>query len=171
MGGYVAFEFVHLYPARVRALVLAGTRAPADNEQEKEGRRQQVKQMLADGMDGIANGSLSRLLCGKTLAEKPEVVARVREMIQRASPNGSAASQLGMAERRDYSEELAGINVPTLVIVGRDDSIRPVADAEFMQAAIANSRLEIIADAAHMTNMEQPLVFNQALLDFARSIH
>jgi len=166
MGGYVAFEFVDLFPTRVKALVLAGTRAPADNEQERQAREQQVDQMLAKGMNGIAEASLPKLLAPRTHAEKPEVVALVREMILRADPHGAAAAQRGMAARRDYSDDLAGIEVPTLVIVGRDDPIRPVADAEFMHARIPGSRLEIIEDAAHMTNMEQPSVFNQALLGF-----
>lgn len=164
MGGYVAFEFVHLFPARVRALVLAGTRAPADNEQEKQAREQQVEQMLAEGMNGIAEATLPKLLAPQTLAQKPNVVGRVRDMILRANPHGAAAAQRGMAERRDYSDDLSSINVPTLVIVGRDDPIRPVADAEFMHDRIRDSRLEIIEDAAHMTNMEQPELFNAALL-------
>lgn len=166
MGGYVAFDFVHLFPARVKALVLAGTRAPADNEPEKQARLQQVEQMLATGMNGIAEASVPKLLAPRTLAEKPEVVARLREMILRANPEGAAAAQRGMAARRDYSDDLSGINVPTLVIVGRDDPIRPVADAEFMHDRIRGSRLEIIESAAHMTNMEQPQVFNRALLRF-----
>ena len=62
MGGYVAFEFVHLFPSRVRALVLAGTRAPADNEQEKQVRAQQAEQMLATGMNDIAEATLPKLL-------------------------------------------------------------------------------------------------------------
>lgn len=171
MGGYVAFEFDHLLPARVRALVLAGTRAPADNEQEKQARLQQVEQMLSAGMDGIAETTLPKLLAPRTLAEKPKVVGRVREMILRADPQGAAAAQRGMAERRNYSDDLAGIDVPTLVIVGRDDPIRPVADAEFMHERIRNSRLEIIEDAAHMTNMEQAAVFNRALINFLKLIH
>jgi pimeloyl-ACP methyl ester carboxylesterase len=171
MGGYVAFEFVHLFPTRARALVLAGTRAPADNEQERQTRLQQVKQMLAKGMSGIAEASLPKLLAPRTLAEKPEVVARLREMILRADPQGASAAQRGMAARRDYSDDLAVINVPTLVVVGCQDPIRPVADAEFMHDRIRESNLEIIEDAAHMTNMEQPIVFNQALLEFLESIH
>lgn len=166
MGGYVAFEFVHLFPTRVRALVLAGTRALADNEQERQARLQQVEQMIAKGMSGIAEASLPKLLAPPTFAEKPEVVTRVREMILRADPQGSAAAQRGMAARRDYSDDLADIEVPTLVIVGRDDPIRPVADAEFMHDRIPGSRLEIIEDAAHMTNMEQPEAFNRALFGF-----
>ena len=166
MGGYVAFEFVHLFPRRVQALVLAGTRAPADNEQERQARLQQVEQMLAKGMSGIAEASLPKLLAPRTLAEKPDVVSRLREMILRADPRGAAAAQRGMAARRDYSNELSNINIPTLVIVGRDDPIRPVADAKFMHDRIRESSLKIIEDAAHMTNMEQPEVFNQALKKF-----
>jgi 3-oxoadipate enol-lactonase len=166
MGGYVAFEFVHLFPMRVRAMVLAGTRAPADNEQEKQARAQQVEQMLAKGMAEIAEASLPKLLAPRTLAEKPAVTARVRDMILRADPKGAAAAQRGMAARRDYSVDLPGINVPVLIVVGRQDSIRPVADAEFMHRGLSNSRLEIIEDAAHMTNMEQPEIFNRALQEF-----
>jgi 3-oxoadipate enol-lactonase len=166
MGGYVAFEFVHLFRARVRGLVLAGTRAPADNEQEKAGREQQVQTMLRAGMVPISIATLPKLLAPRTLAEKPSVVKEVRRMITQANPKGAAAAQRGMAARRDYTDDLAKINVPTLIIVGREDSIRPVADAEFMHTGIRDSQLEIIEDAAHLTNMEQPVVFNDILLRF-----
>jgi pimeloyl-ACP methyl ester carboxylesterase len=166
MGGYVAFDFVHLFRSRARALVLAGTRAPADNVQEKQAREQQAQKILAEGMSGIAEATLSKLLAPRTLAEKPGVVARVREMILHADPRGAAAAQRGMAARRDYSEDLPKLDLPALIIVGREDPIRPLADAEFMQEGIRNSRLEIIEDAAHMTNMEQPEVFNRALAKF-----
>src|SRR6267154_1033405 len=141
---------------RLQSLVLAGTRAPADNEQEKQARFQQVEQMLANGMTGIAEASLPKLLSSRTLAQEPEVVARVREMILRAAPEGAAAAQRGMAARRDYSDDLTNIKAPALVIVGREDPIRPVADAEFMHRALSGSALVIIEVAAHMTNMEQP---------------
>lgn len=166
MGGYVAFEFVHLFPERASALVLAGTRAPADNEEERAGREQQVQTMLQAGMVPISIATLPKLLAARTRAEKPEVVKRVREMITRADPKGAATAQRGMAARRDYTEDLPETNVPTLIIVGREDSIRPIADAEFMQRGIRNSRLEIIDDASHLTNMEQPGVFDGLLIGF-----
>lgn len=169
MGGYVAFEFVQLFTARVVGLVLAGTRAPADNEQEKAGREQQVQTMLRAGMVPISIATLPKLLASRTLAEKPDVVKRVRAMITRSDPKGAAGAQRGMAARRDYSEDLSKINVPALIIVGREDSIRPVADAEFMHRGIRDSRLEIIEDAAHMTNIEQPEIFNRVLIEFLES--
>lgn len=170
MGGYVAFEFIHLFPTRVRGLVLAGTRAPADNEQEKAGREQQVQTMLRAGMVPISIATLPKLLAKQTLTEKPDVVKRVRTMITRSDPKGAAAAQRGMAARRDYSADLPKIDVPTLIIVGREDSIRPIADAEFMQQGIQKSHLEIIEDAAHMTNMEQAEAFNRALLTFLKQL-
>jgi pimeloyl-ACP methyl ester carboxylesterase len=163
MGGYVAFEFLHLFPQRVGGLVLAGTRAPADNAQEKQAREEQAQRILAEGMTGIAEATLPKLLAPRTLTEKPDVARRVREMISRAKPQGAAAAQRGMAARRDYSDDLSRIRVPTLVIVGRDDPIRPVSDAEFMHDRIQGSQLEVIENAAHMTNLEQPEIFNRAL--------
>ncbi len=122
--------------------------------------------MLARGMGEVADATLRKLLAPRTLAEKPAVTARVRDMILRADPKGAAAAQRGMAARRDYSVDLPGINVPVLIVVGRQDSIRPVADGEFMHQRLSNSRLEIIEDAAHMTNMEQPGIFNRVLQEF-----
>jgi pimeloyl-ACP methyl ester carboxylesterase len=170
MGGYAAFEFAHLFPSRVRGLVLAGTRAPADNEQERTGREQQVQTMLRAGMVPISIATLSKLLAERTRAEKPDVVKRVRAMITRADPKGASAAQRGMAARRDYTEDLSNINAPTLIIVGREDPIRPVSDAEFMHERISNSQLEIIEDAAHMTNMEQPEVFNRVMVSFLNGL-
>ena len=170
MGGYVAFEFAHLFPSRVRGLVLAGTRAPADNEQEQAGREQQIQTMLRAGMVPISIATVSKLLAPRTLADKPDVVKRVRKLITGSDPKGAAAAQRGMAARRDYSDDLPNIKAPTLIIVGREDPIRPVADAEFMRERIPNSRLEIIEDAAHMTNMEQPKVFNDGLVSFLNEL-
>lgn len=170
MGGYVAFDFARLFPGKVRGLVLAGTRASADTEPEKQARGQQVELMLDQGMQPVADASLPKLLSLRTLNEKPEVAERVRQMILKSDPVATAAAQRGMAARRDYVDELADITAPTLIIVGRDDRIRPVADAEFMHERISNSRLEIIENAAHMTNMEQAEQFNRALLEWLGTV-
>lgn len=166
MGGYVAFEFMHLFPERVRGLVLAGTRAPADSEEEKAAREQQVQTMLHAGMVPISVATVPKLLAPKTISDQPDVVKQVRAMITSTHPVVAAAAQRGMAARRDYVDDLEKIDVPTLIIVGRDDPIRPVADSEFMQQRIRNSKLVIVEDAAHLTNMEQPELFNSSLMEF-----
>jgi len=169
MGAYVGFELVSLFPSRVHALVLAGARAQGPDDAEKKSREEKARLVLAEGMTGLADEMLPQLLAAKTLAEKPDVVARVREMIGNTNPRGAAAAQRGMAARRDYSDGLHEINAPTLIIAGRDDAIRTPKDAELIHNGIRNSRLETVDDAGHLTNIEQPDVFNRALLGFLTS--
>lgn len=170
MGGYVALEFAQQFPQRVRALVLAGTRAPADSDQEKAAREQQVETMLRAGMVPISVATVPKLLAPTTVSAKPDVVKRVREMVTGTHPLVAAAAQRGMAARRSYVSDLPAIEVPALIIVGREDPIRPVADSEFLHERIRNSQLLVIEDAAHLTNMEQPEEFNQAVLGFLQQL-
>ena len=169
MGAYVALEMVSLFPSRVGALVLAGARAQGPDEAEKKSREQKARLVLAEGMTGLADEMLPQLLAARTLAEKPDVVARVREMIRNTNPRGAAAAQRGMAARRDYSDGLHEIGAPTLIIAGRDDAIRTANDAELIHNRIRKSRLETIDDAGHLMNLEQPMIFNRALLGFLTS--
>jgi 3-oxoadipate enol-lactonase len=65
---------------------------------------------------------------------------------------------------------LPTINIPTLVIVGRQDEFTPVAKAEELQQSLQNCKLVIIEDAGHMPNLEHPEEFNIAVLDFLEGI-
>lgn len=170
MGAYVTFEFAHLFPSRVLALILAGARAQGPNDAEKKSREEKAQQVLVEGMSGMAEGIIPQMLAAKTLAEKPEVIERVRGMIASTSANGAAAAQRGMAARRDYALDLEGISVPTLIIAGREDAVRKPDDAEFIHHRIKDSRLETIDDAGHLMNMEQPEVFNRALFTFLEAL-
>jgi len=71
-----------------------------------------------------------------------------------------------MAARRDYSNDLTDIEAPTLIFAGREDAIRKAEDGEFIHRGIKNSHLEIIDDGGHLMNMEQPEIFNKALLGY-----
>jgi pimeloyl-ACP methyl ester carboxylesterase len=166
MGCYVAFEFLNLFPGRVEALVLCGPRAQGPDDAEKKSREEQAQRVLAEGMQFAVASISTNLLAQKTVTEKPEVVARVSDMVLHTDPHGAAAAQRGMAARRDYSDELANITVPTLIIAGREDGVRKPEDAEFIHGSIRGSQLVTIDDAGHLMNMEQPEVFNRALIDF-----
>ena len=173
MGCYVAFEFAHLFPARVSGLVLAGGRCEGPDKAEKQSREQQARRVLEQGFAPSVESILQSLLAPQTLADKPEVVARVREMVAKTDPRGAAAAQRGMAARRDFCRDLPQISVPTLILAGRDDGVRKPIDAETIHRGIKDSRLEIIKAAGHLMNMEQPEVFNQVVwhwLDSMRSL-
>jgi 3-oxoadipate enol-lactonase len=166
MGGYVALAFYRLFPSRVRALILADTRAQADTDEGKHNRTLQAEKILAEGMATIADSMLPKLLVPETVSKRPEVVKSIRDMMVRMKPEGAAAALLGMAERDDQTELLPQINVPALILVGREDAITPPEDSERMHDAIAGSRLKIIENAGHLSNLEKPEQFNQVLVEF-----
>ena len=169
MGGYVALAFYKQLPSRVRALVLADTRAHGDTEEGKQTRAQQAEKALNEGMAGIADAMLPKLLTPETVSKRPEVVKRVRDMMVKTKPEGAAAALHGMAEREDQTSLLAKITVPALIMVGAEDAITPVADSEKMHAAIPGSRLVVIENAGHVSNVERTEQFNDALLSFLKT--
>jgi pimeloyl-ACP methyl ester carboxylesterase len=168
MGGYVTLAFYKQFPSRVRGLVLADTRAQADTEEAKQTRAQQAEKALSEGMAGIADAMLPKLLTPETVSKRPEIVKRVRDMMLKTKPEGAAAALLGMAEREDQTELLSRITAKTLIIVGAEDVITPVADSEKMHIAIAGSRLVVLESAGHVSNLERTGEFNDALMDFLR---
>ena len=168
MGGYVALAFYKQFPSRVRAVVLADTRAQADTEEAKQTRAQQAEKALSEGMAGIADAMLPKLLTPETVSKRPEVVKRVRDMMLKTKPEGAAAALLGMAEREDQTELLSRVTSPTLILVGAEDAITPVADSEKMRDCIAGSRLVVLENAGHVSNLERTEQFNEALLKFLR---
>jgi 3-oxoadipate enol-lactonase len=168
MGGYVVLAFYKQFPSRVRGLILADTRAQADTEEGKQTRAQQAEKALGEGMAGIADAMLPKLLTPETVSKRPEIVKRVRDMMLKTKPEGAAAALLGMAEREDHTELLPKITAKTLIIVGAEDVITPAADSEKMHNAIAGSRLVVLESAGHVSNLERTEEFNEALTDFLR---
>ena len=166
MGGYVALAFYRLFPERVRALVLADTRPQADTDEARRTREETALTALSEGMRPIADTMLPKLVAPATSEAASAVVERVREMILSTKPEGAAAALRGMAVRRDQTELLTEIDVPTLILVGSEDVITPPQDSETMHAAIRGSRLLLIKDAGHVSNLERPGEFNHALEQF-----
>jgi 3-oxoadipate enol-lactonase len=168
MGGYVALAFYKQFPSRVRALVLADTRAQADTEEAKQTRAQQAEKALSEGMAGIADAMLPKLLTPETVSKRPEIVKRVRDMMLKTKPEGAAAALFGMAERNDSTELLSRITTKTLILVGAEDPLTPPADSEKMHNAIAGSSLIVLENASHVSNLERTAEFNEALMSFLR---
>jgi 3-oxoadipate enol-lactonase len=170
MGGYVALAFCRAFTERVRALVLADTRAGADTDEVRRTREENARRALAEGMAPIADAMLPKLLSAETLEHRPEVVGRVREMMLATKPEGAAAALRGMALRRDQTDLLREIEAPTLIVVGGEDAVTPPAEAEAMRGAIKDSRLVRIEGAGHLSNVERPEEFDLALADFLRGL-
>jgi 3-oxoadipate enol-lactonase len=166
MGGYAALALVRRHPDRIRALVLADTRAGADSAEARATRAAQAEKVRREGAATIADAVLPKLLGTTSHQQRPELVARVRRTIESNPPRGIADALAGLAARADSTPTLREIRVPTLVIVGEEDTITPPAEAEALQRGIAGSRLATIPRAGHLANLENPAEFNHRLRTF-----
>jgi 3-oxoadipate enol-lactonase len=159
VGGYVAFELWRRARDRFAGLVLANTRAIADTPEAAANRRTLAARLRSEGIEFF-------------VAEPPALLAAdapgdlrefVRDAIAEQPAEAIAAALLGMAERPDSTPDLAGIDVPTLVITSDLDALVPTEQSLSMAAAIPGASTELIAGVGHLTNLEAPEAFNGAL--------
>jgi pimeloyl-ACP methyl ester carboxylesterase len=166
MGAMVALEAVARTPARVAGLVLSAG-SPAFGK--PDGAWQQV--FLGDRLGPLDQGKtmadVAQRLVPSMIGEgwSPEGVALATATMSRVSPATYRAA-LHALMGFDRRESLAGIRVPTLAIAGACDSAAPPAVMEKMAARIPGARYVVLAGAGHLANMEQPQVFNAAVLAF-----
>ena len=166
MGGYAAFAFCRRHRSRVRALVLADTRAGADSDKALARRRELIEVARTEGSTAIANLQIAGMV-GKTTREKqPDTYDAVHRMIAQAPVEGIVGALEAMMLRADSTPLLGTIDVPTLVVVGDEDALTPVKEARAMHERIPGSRLEVISQAGHLANMERPAAFNHVLTEF-----
>lgn len=166
MGGYILLAFYRKYADRVKGMVLADTRAQTDTPEGKAGRFQMAQIAYKQGPSAIANIMLPKLLSPATLQSRPEIVQRVRTMIEGNQISGIVGDLMAMAERPDSVLLLQQIACPTQIIVGELDQATPPADAKLMAEQIPHARLAVIPRAAHLANLEQPEAFTRLIEEF-----
>lgn len=166
-GGQFAMEIFRQAPHRVKSLVLADTFASLDTPEAKQARYDTADRLEKEGMDFYADDAIYKMILRKHVTTMPGVAAHVMKMMKGTLPKGAATALRARAERIDYLNiVLPTINVPALIVVGRNDEFTPVAKAEEMQDKLQNCKLVIIDDAGHMPNLEHPDEFNSVALDF-----
>jgi pimeloyl-ACP methyl ester carboxylesterase len=166
MGGYAAFALLRLAAARVGGLVLANTKAGPDGEEARRGRAGMLELLARTGVPGVAEQMLPRLLGETTRAQRAAVQQRVRAIAEANSLEGVRNAIVRLMNRPDSTGLLSGIRCPTLVIASDEDTVTPADEARGMQECIPGAELTIIPGAGHLSNLEQPRDFNQALQRF-----
>lgn len=166
MGGYILFALYRKYPEYVRALVLADTRAQADTPEGKATRFSMAQVAHRRGACAIAELMLPKLLSPSGIQQRTELITKLRNIILGNPPSGIIGDLMAMEERPDASSLARTLNVPTLVVVGEHDIPSPPAEMKELAKLIPGATLKIIPQAGHVSNLENPEAFNQALLDF-----
>jgi 3-oxoadipate enol-lactonase len=171
MGGYIAFEFLRHWRARVRGLILMDTRADADSPEGRRARDAAAAVAREGGAEAIAESMLPKVLAPSTLAGKPEIVERVRQMMVRTPVAGIVGALSAMRDRASSEALLSALgNIPTLVLVGEADALTPPDQARGMAQAIPGARFELIAGAGHFPPIERPEQVAKLIREFAESI-
>jgi 3-oxoadipate enol-lactonase len=171
MGGYIAFEFLRRWRSRVRGLVLMDTRADADTPEGRRARDAASATARERGADAIAEAMLPKMLAPTTLAHQPDTVERVHRMIASTPVPGIVGALAAMRDRVGSEALLPTLaTIPTLVIVGADDTLTPPDQARAMAHAIPGARLEIIGQAGHLPPVEQPGPVTKRLREFLTAI-
>ncbi len=155
LGGYASLDFYVAHPEMVRALVICDSGPGYRNAEARAAWNQRAHERAAElearGLDALSGRS----------REMREAMGEHR------SAQGLAHAARGMLaqEGSRVIDALAGVRVPTLIIVGDQD--QPfIAPCEYMAKKIPGARLEVIAGAGHSSNLDQPEAFNRVLRDF-----
>ena len=169
MGGYVAFAVFRHAARYVQGLVLADTKATADTSEAIEGRQRMLTLVRSSGAGAVADEMIPKLLGDTTRKTRPDIVERVRSLATSNSSDAIAGAIHVLMTRPDSTPLLATIHVPTVIIVGDEDTVTPRAAAEEMQRGISGSTLATIPAAGHLSNLEQTPAFNAVLAAFLDS--
>ena len=166
MGGYILLNAVNRYPERFDGIILCDTQCIADSPATKEKRSKSITQVKAGGLKNYAETFVINVFCSETLISKKELVEKIKKVIVSTSPLIIIQTLSALGERRDMCTALNEISIPALILCGKEDAATMLAQSEYLNHHIANSTLHYIERAGHLSNLEQPDVFNNLLIGF-----
>ncbi len=152
LGGMVAMWLAANHPDRVDRLALCCTSAHMPPEQ---GWVERAARVRAEGTAAVADAVVARWLTPDFARERPEVLARLRDMLVATPAEGYAGCCEAIATM-DLRPDLTRVQAPTLVIAGGEDLATPPEHAERIRAAVRGARLAVVEDAAHLAAVQRP---------------
>ncbi len=172
MGGYVALAFARMYPQRLSALILSDTQAAPDSPEAREKREENIEFARTHEPSEFFERMLPNLLGETTHTTRRALVEKVRQMMGDTTISSAAIVQLleALRDRPDATPYLEKIKVPTLVMVGYEDTITPPQSGHLLAHYIPKAEIHLIPQAGHLTNLERPQEFNRRLQAFVRGL-
>ncbi|MDB5991070.1 MAG: pcaD [Herbaspirillum sp.] len=164
MGGMVGQEMALRHPSLVGALVIANATS-AYPEAGQQVWRQRIETVRSQGLAAIADTVMGRYFHEAFRAQHDATVARARQRLLSTDVAGyiGCCNAVGTV---DTTARLALISAPTLVIAGDLDQGTPVAMAQIMADKIPGAALTVLQQASHISAIEQPEAFNDAVIGF-----
>ncbi len=152
LGGMVAQAFALLHPARTAGLILMATAAHLP---PPEFWMQRAATVLEAGPEAVVDTIVPRWFTPGFQERDPAAVTRIRDFFIESERHGYGRCCEAIADM-DLRERIRAIDAPTLVVVGADDPVAPLAMGEDIRSRIPGAELVIIPDCAHLISVEQP---------------
>lgn len=166
IGGMIGQQIGARFPERVYSLSLCDTASEMPPRSLWEDRFATARK---DGIAGLVDGTIKRWFTGPFVERAPQDIEKVRQMILGTDVDGYIGCGSGV---RDMAQTtmLLKIKTPTLILTGRQDPACTVEQSIVLNRMIEGSKFVIIEEAAHLSNIEQPAVFNQTIREFIDSV-
>lgn len=166
MGGQVTLEMYREQPSMFTGMILFDTNPAAANLIEKAEWPGYGRMARAMGTASIAAPVTAVMVTGDAVAKYPQMMTEIESEIDMGKPAGVAGGANALVTRLDYTSMLSQISVPTLVVVGQDDTVYPVAISKALAAAIPGSTLAVIPGVAHASMFGNAHAVNSAISSF-----
>jgi 3-oxoadipate enol-lactonase len=166
MGGATAMGLAQRHPERLDRVIVCDTpcaSTPASAQQWEE----RIAVANAHGMNALADQTLARWFPAETVAASPPHLTKVRQMILTTPVNGFIGGAAALADH-DFRSAVCSVTRPILFLAGEKDGTTPAAMRQ-MQSELPGSRYIEIPGAGHISNLDQPDIFNRSLDDFLRA--
>ena len=168
MGGHTGLWLGIHAGSRIDAIAVCNSAAKIGTPQGWNERAAMVREGGEASMQALAESSPGRWFSADFINAHPAQVQRAQSWIAGIAPQGYAACCEALATS-DLRADLGRISTPTLLLAGASDPVTTVADAQAMQAGIAGAQSAVVP-ASHLSNLEAPQAFNQAVLHFLANL-
>ena len=168
MGGMIGQSIALNYPRRLKSVALCDTAAAIAPEAQPLW-QERIDAVRETGVESQLEPTLERWFTPTFLSLNPYMLGVVRKEFL-ATPVQGFLGCIYAIRKLNYLDRLSTIKIPTLIMVGEDDLGTPVSASEAMHQRIPHSKLVIIPSARHLSNVEQPEVFNTNLITFLKSL-
>jgi len=165
MGGYIILRGYIKHPEKFRGIILSDTKAERDDDTALINRSNVISSLLNGKRNEFTSAFLTKLINKKSY-NNPEIKNFLENIMKENSDEGICGAQLALGTRTNSVDFLKTFNVPALILVGEDDELTPPPFAETMHKLISGSEMKIIKNSGHLSNIENPDMFNSFVMEF-----
>ncbi len=165
MGGYVAQNFLKMFPEMTEGLILLNSTPFADTPEKREDRKREIDLILNAKLGHLASISIPRMYSPTNLRRLDEKIEETIEMTETHSPNGIVASIKGMMQRAETKDVLSSAN-KAMIIFGTEDKFITEETRNKLIEDFPNVKAVVIPQTGHNSFIEEPVLTMNAIEEF-----